>query len=66
MKKIHIIFNDDKEQVVICEDYEVKDCILWLVRVESVDEIEVRDNKKGKMLIIHNMSCVRSLIIEWN
>ena len=66
MKKIHIIFNDGKEQVVICEDYEVKDCILWLIRVESVDEIEVRDSKKGKMLIIHNMSCVRSLIIEWN
>ena len=66
MKKIHIVFNDDKEQLVICDDYEIRDGALWLIRVDMIDDIEVRDNKKGKMLIIHNMMSVRSLIIEWN
>lgn len=64
MRKINVIFKDSKEQLVICEDYEIREGVLCLIRIHMIDYIDVKDNEKGKKLIIHNMDCVRSLIID--
>ena len=65
MKKIHMIFKDSKEQLVTCEDYEIMNGMLYLIRVNMIDCIDVKNNELGKKLIIHNIDCMRSLIIDW-